>query len=707
MTKIKIKISFGLSCGFMEFKLYVSSDSENEDRPSPIECNKRVRGVEEGCDEVVEGCDEVVEVLGQELRQKAIEIDIEEIDQDNSDLDLDSDDWEDVLPPTLDYSQPPSDSGFTIKINPVLQKKRHLHAIERRQKRIAIRNLGILSYTLHAFQRNKWINSPIVHKKIKKALPKVLLTRKRAFWKRIQTPNFISSNIDNKELIYLLKYAVKWFVLNYRLDCNGMRVLGYIPKGVTQFSDYYPTSKPINNLDSFASIASKMKHNRDTGAQLFTAILRVLGFLARLVFSLPCLPIQESGKQQPKLDHLKLQNNKDNDLLYPYYWTEVVNPLDDSELIIIENISSQTEDKKFFNLKRFPREGTIASVDEYFTDNFYPKVDQFNQMTMHYVLSFTEFNTVFESSARYMPDIAYRWFKTLDLRTVSGRSALLVKSVIRYLNQGYIKGINSQELKVLRRISLLNCSIPPSFAAMKRNPNVTTVSTLRYNEFIPDSAKPVGKVNTINNTNEFVYLKNCLIVGKSMQQWKLLGRSIRPEDIDFPIKSTKSQPPRTILKKRKFNLNLMNGDESLNTVKLYGYHQTCRYINHSLGPNGELPRNEYGNIEIFKPWMIPEACSWLKMAHIAEILKEHAQFEFVPVITGFNFTVRPGFAVPIKDGVLVLKENEIQAKRIWFTSTMSKHKKDKQNKDLQSLKIWKLMIKGLKITKRLDAYEWK
>ena len=81
-----------------------------------------------------------------------------------------------------------------------------------------------------------------------------------------------------------------------------------------------------------------------------------------------------------------------------------------------------------------------------------------------------------------------------------------------------------------------------------------------------------------------------------------------------------------------------------------------------------LPRNKYGNIEIFRENMIPDDCVWLKLTNIENILKNKAQF--VPVVTGFAF--KAGQAIPVKQGVIVLKQDEIPIKKIWLAGRIKR-----------------------------------
>lgn len=640
-------------------------------------------------------------------------------DEISSDSDTDFSDWEDVA---LDIPEVKDSFNITLGNQEDKKRKEKLQdAIRSKKNRINIHYLGMLSYMMHASHRNKWLSSKILLKKLKKLLPDSFMNTRFKDYKRMQKKLF--QNPTNKALkeeaysylINTIKYLIKWFRLNYKCDSNGLRVLGYLPKNVDFLSvnDYFPnTSKPISDLKDFVSIGKKFRHNRDTGAQIFTALMRSLGFQSRLVFSLPLLSTSKDTNTQPKLDHEKLQRNKDFDLLYPYFWTEIVNPLDESELFIIENICFIEEEKRFITLRRINDSVTKEDLPLYYTENYFPIKSQFNQMSMHYVISLDDRNLIMDVSPRYMQDVSYRYFHKLDLRTESGRATLLFQSMLRYLNkQSTYSNIDNLELDTLRHIALLNYNIPLSFSSMKKNPNLVTRSTLRYNEIIDPNAIAVCRIKMDKMLEEPVFFKNSILVGKSEQRWKFLGRSIKEEQINSPILETKVSNRR----RRRICMNILSTLPESNDTKLYCFSQTCPYVNLKVVrlDSGalKLPRNEYGNIEIFRPSMIPEKCTWLRLSNIEDILFKFKagkldcaisdEIEYVSVVTGFSFTNR-GQAVPIKQGVLVLELQAILSKKIWLFGKIQEHKLECRNKNLRAMKNWKEILRRLRTKSELE-----
>lgn len=647
------------------------------------------------------------------------------------DSENDFSDWEDV---PLNNPEVLDSFNITIgdpKVNEEEKDNRNRLrlAIENKKRRKTIHYLGMISYMMHGFQRNKWLNSKDLLKKLKKMLPESLINTKFKKYKRA-IKKFKSAPTDASlkdevyaNFMYIVKYLIKWFRLNYKCDSNGLRVLGYLPRKSSAFDnmkDYFPdSSEPIIDLKDLISKAKKFKHNRDTGAQIFTALLRSLGFQSRLVFSLPLLSTNRPTKTQPKLDHDKLQRNKDFDLLYPYFWTEVVNPADESEIFVIENICFFEEAKRFVCLKRFAR-STISkeNLSNYYTDIYFPLQNQFNQMPMHYVVAMDNDNLIMDVSPRYMSDLSYRWFKKLDLRTDLGREAMLFQSMLRYLNTGNACHItNNMELDTLRQTALLNYNIPSNFSSMKRNPNLVTRSTLRYNEFIEPNTNPICTVMIDKKfLKEPVFFKNSILVGKSEQQWKFLGRSIRDDQIDCPIKTTRALQRHTLLNKRICNINILNDTPELNDTKLYTFSQTCPYIKLSVTmlPSGflQVPRNEYGNIEIYKPFMVPDKCVWLTLSDIENILLDYKfgkltfpftdKVDYVSVVTGFNFASKIGQAIPVKQGVLVLELQAVLAKKIWLYGKIKRYEIKYRENKLRALSNWKEVLKRLRIKSMVE-----
>lgn len=631
-----------------------------------------------------------------QLPQKRRKLDA---DTNFTDSESDNDDWE-TIPLTFEQK-----NSFNVTITKeseeeIARKQKIKDRLKEKQRKMALHSMSMVVYMLHAKHRNSMLSNKKVMKALKKLLPLLL---KSTHLKKFNQLRLLPA-ADPKEsevlLIYILQYLIKWFRVNFKINSNGIRVLGYTPS-LDSSDEYFPKkAPPIASIEDLIKVIKRFSHNRDTAAQLFTAVLRSLGFEARMVFSLPLLPVN-SKQLQPKADYYKLEHNKDYDLLYPYFWTELVNPLDPSEIIILESMCFHHEVKR---LTRLPRYNAKTSLG--YTPHFYPARDQFNSMNMEYVLAFNNKGLVIDVTSRYMKNVAYRWFTKLDLRTDAGRSCLIFQTLLRRFNrQLHYDDDTNKELSYLRKIAIANNDIPNSFSAMKRSPNFVTKSTLRFNEVL-ETDKPVGKVK-LNNKTLPVFFRSSVVTGKSETQWKFLGRSIKPTEIDRAIKSTDALVPRTIHNRRIFNANIENNQHDLNMVRLYSFAQTCLYISPEV-KDGKLPRNKYNNIEIFHKCMVPKKCTWLRLENIERILASHnatplslsfpVSIEYVPVVVGFSFT-HGNQAIPVRDGVIVHDLDSNTAKQIWLYGKSEEGKKAYRVAYL----AWGELLRILRIKKRLDT----
>lgn len=597
--------------------------------------------------------------------------------------------------------------SFTVEVLPTRQiNKKRAQAIARRQKQLSIHYMAMASFMLHAKIRNNWMNQRVVLKTLRKNVPSVVLKKVSKLTKKIKNS---SKDDETRHLLnYIINYLVKWFRHNYEIVSPGIRVLGYLPRNTSpeDIKDYYShKNKPLAAVD-FARACKSFKHNRDTGAQIFTALLRSLGFEARLVFSIPLLSVSTQAKYAPKIDYDKLKRINDSDLLYPYFWTELMDPIDYTKVFLIETMCFHDKDKRVIHLNRISKD-----LKNCFTPQFYPEQSALNDMQMSHVISIDRNGSMLDVSARYMTDISYRWFNRLDLRTVLGRSELLFQSLIRFFNKAHTYSIKeNEELTTLRQLAFRNYEIPTSFAAMKRSPNFVTRDTLRYNEGILPTAKSIGLVKLqLKDTaaQQSVYSRASVIVGRSEQHWKHLGRAIKPEEVSEPMKSTKSL--KSVKRFRQDDMPITN---------LYTLAQTTIYVPPEVVYNDGslvLPRNKYGNIEIYKPWMIPKDTIWLKLLNIETILIKHKKQAFtcpiqkkvsyVPVVVGFEYVTRNGQAVPVKQGVLVHTSQADDAKRIWLYGMRYFQQLSRNQKQAQALQNWKSIIGALRIQSKLrDRY---
>lgn len=636
--------------------------------------------------------------------------------------------WEDVPLEVSPVTHAESSDTLSLTIGRYRSNK-HDKWVQKQRYRRTIHHLGMICYLLTARRRNKWISNPRILKQLKKLLPDSFIQGRHKSFKKAYKKFLRHNDVASKESAQLqfkniLKYLIKWFRLNYKLNLHGIRVSGYVndvQKARKTPFRYFPcTAPPIKNVEDFRAVIKAFKHNRDTGAQLLTGLIRSLGFEARLVFSLPLLPTKELGLVQPVNDKPRMQHTKDIDLLYPYFWTEVIDPCDESCIHLVEAISFENDSDRLVTLKSYDLNEEVhpKNLHNFYTSRYCPTLSKDVRMTMQYVVALEKCNNVIDVSPRYMKNIAYRYYKHSRISRESLRSLVLFRSLIYLCNGKRLLLANkSKEQDILRKVALINNDLPKSYSDAQKNLNFCVPSLLKYNETIAPGAKVFGKLYLPKfNRKEPIYLRRDVTIGRSEEQWRLLGRCIKEDQFPFPVKKIENILPRTLKRRRIHNSNKLNGDDHLNFTHIYLFDQT-QYIKRpslTVLESGKvsLPRNEWGNIEIFSRNMVPRECVWVTLSNIEDALSDYVQkkftcpintpIEYVPVVTGFNFKSKPGYAIPIRDGVIVLERDEVIIKRIWLHYKTEMFQNSKRKLKLECLRSWNTLVRTLRIKARLD-----
>ena len=135
-----------------------------------------------------------------------------------------------------------------------------------------------------------------------------------------------------------------------------------------------------------------------------------------------------------------------------------------------------------------------------------------------------------------------------------------------------------------------------------------------------------------------------------------------------PIKISKRKLTPKDREKRKNTLNGISNSGALNTVNsegylhfgLYGEWQTEALQRQELGPNKEIPTNEYGSVDVYNgnTTYLPIGTKWLNHSYAAAAAKK-LNVQHPTAITGFDSKNTPqgGRKVPVIQGVVVLAEH--------------------------------------------------
>ncbi|CEF67015.1 DNA repair protein complementing XP-C cells [Strongyloides ratti] len=153
----------------------------------------------------------------------------------------------------------------------------------------------------------------------------------------------------------------------------------------------------------------------------------------------------------------------------------------------------------------------------------------------------------------------------------------------------------------------------------------------------PPDTKPIGKVGKYN-----VYPRSS--IKQLYSSIKLLMEGLDVKEGEEPIKIVGRIP------RASDRPDMVEPDKK----PLYGVWQTVKYKTPKL-VDGRIEPNKYGNLYIFKPWMIPEGC-----VHITEYTdyKKYAdelEIQAIPAVVGFD--TKKGKTYPVCSGFVVRKKD--------------------------------------------------
>ncbi|BGP11688.1 hypothetical protein JCM10049v2_007608 [Rhodotorula toruloides] len=234
-----------------------------------------------------------------------------------------------------------------------------------------------------------------------------------------------------------------------------------------------------------------------------------------------------------------------------------------------------------------------------------------------------------------------------------------------------------------------NAPFPTSLGGFKNHPNYVLEQHLHRDEALLPSARSVG----LFKGDTPVFRRSDVVTVKSQENWYRVGRVIKSAEI--PMKFVK-QRAVTINRRREEELAKMDGG-TVDEQPLYAESQTDVYVPPPV-KDGKVPKNNFGNIDLFTPSMLPEGAAHLPSKVAAKCAKELG-IDFAEAITGFEFRQRR--AIPVMAGIVVAAENAETLQEAIITLEQSTLERELAKQQDRVLKRWKKLIQGLRIRQRL------
>lgn len=240
--------------------------------------------------------------------------------------------------------------------------------------------------------------------------------------------------------------------------------------------------------------------------------------------------------------------------------------------------------------------------------------------------------------------------------------------------------------------------MPKNIADFKDHPYYALERHLRRNEVLV-SNREIGKVaagrdprNPGQKLLESIYRRKDVKVARSADAWYRLGREIKMGE----------QPVKTVAPKKNREVDGEADDpDDRPGTNLYTIDQTELYEPPPI-VNGRVPKNSYGNLDIYVPSMIPKGGVHIPHANASRAARLLG-IDYADALTGFEFRGRHGTAV--LQGVIIAEEYRDALLAVVQGFKDEEERAEEEMHVLRVLKLWKRFLIALRIKERVDQYE--
>lgn len=321
-----------------------------------------------------------------------------------------------------------------------------------------------------------------------------------------------------------------------------------------------------------------------------------------------------------------------------------------------------------------------------------PANDRYNSMS--YVVAFED-----DASAR---DVTRRYAKSYNAKTIRNRVESTKagdrwwQSTIVFFEKPFMEDRDQAEAGELTAKTAAE-PMPRNLQDFKDHPVYALERHLRRNETIFPKRVigqvAVGKSGSKNQVLEPVYRRGDVHTVRSADSWYRLGRDIKLGE----------QPLKRVAANRNKILEANNNEDDVEEAAetpLYAEFQTELYTPPPV-MKGKVPKNAYGNIDLYVPSMVPPGGFHLKhpeAARAARILG----VDYADAVTGFQFKGRHGTAVI--HGIVAASQYREALEAVLQCLEDERLQAEMDRKTTETLRLWKHFLVKLRIAERVKNY---
>jgi xeroderma pigmentosum group C-complementing protein len=391
----------------------------------------------------------------------------------------------------------------------------------------------------------------------------------------------------------------------------------------------------------------------------------------------------------------------DRDLLYPTNWTEVLSPVSNT----------------YIPISTMLHPNVVTSPEH--TSNFEPRgaAAEKAKQVISYVVAFSSDGTAKDITVRYLRKRQWPG-KTKGFRIPIEKLPLYNRNgkVARYEEYDWFKRVIRGYARPGDRRTLADDiedegdlvpvrpetdekkkSDPETLQGYKQSADFVLERHLRREEALLPGSEPVKHFHVGKGekaAKEAVYKRSCVVIAKSVETWHKEGRQVQVGE-----QALKQVPYRavTLIRKREIEDQARDMGQKP-TQGLYAEYQTEWIIPNPIGPDRNIPKNVFGNIDVYVPSMIPKGAVHIPLRSTAKVCKRLG-IDFAEACTGFEFGKQR--AVPVLTGVVVAEENEDLIIDAWEEDERLRREKENKKKEELILGLWKKFLRGMRIRERM------
>ncbi|KFH45197.1 DNA repair protein-like protein [Hapsidospora chrysogenum ATCC 11550] len=392
----------------------------------------------------------------------------------------------------------------------------------------------------------------------------------------------------------------------------------------------------------------------------------------------------------------------DSDLEYPHYWTEVLSPVTQKYLPVDPIVKG------------------IVATNRELIESLEPrgaKADKARQM-IAYVVGYSPDGTARDVTVRYLKKQVFPgrtkgarmplekmpvynrhgkikryehfdWFKTAMSGYRRGRKSAPLTEVDEAEDSTDLKPAQPEKKEVKEGQETLQYYKQSKEFVLQRH--------LKREEALRPGAKSVkifkNKVRGGKIEEEEVYLRSDVLNVKSAETWHKQGRA--PLAGEEPLKRVPYRAATLNRRREIMEAEAATGQKVLQG--LYSLDQTDWIIPPPI-KDGIIPKNEYGNIDLFAEHMCPEGAAHVPFRGAVKVCKR-LQIDYAEAVVDFEFGHR--MAVPVIQGVVIAEEHHDRVMEELQKDEAERVRKEDEKRRKAALGKWRKFLMGMRIVERI------